>query len=81
MKKQLMNKTVYEPNKAVRVTVVNKPIYDEIGQLAGYDADVTVKIKRSYMEKELLFKSDDEIADFMGSVEYDDPQQSLGLGE
>lgn len=82
MKKQLTNKTVYQPNPGVKVTVVNKPIFDEeLGQVAGYDVDVTVKIKRPLMPQEIKFGSDDDIADFMGQIEYDDPQQSLFAGK
>lgn len=81
MKKQLTNRTVYQPNPGVKVTVVNKPIFDEeLGQVAGYDVDVTVKIKRPLMPQEMKFASDDDISEFMGSVSYDDPQQSLSLG-
>lgn len=78
MKKQLTSKTVYMPNPGVRVTVTNKPVFDEeLGQVAGYDVSVDVKIVRRLAPHELKFSSDDDIAEFMGSVEYDDPQQSL----
>lgn len=78
MKKQLTNKTVYSPNPSVKVAVTNKPVFDEeLGQVAGYDVDVTVKIKKTLQATELKFASDDDIAEFMGQVEYDDPQQSL----
>jgi hypothetical protein len=82
MKKQLTNKTIYVPNPSVKLTVTNKPIFDEeIGQVAGYDVDVTVKIKRNLMPQELKFGSDEDIAEFMGSVDFDDPQQELGFGK
>lgn len=78
MRKQLTNKTVYVPNPHVKVTVTNKPVFDEeVGQVAGYDVTVDVKIKRPLSPQELKFTSDDDIAEFMGQVEYDDPQQSL----
>ena len=80
MKKQLQNSTVYEPNKKIKVKVVNKPIVDELtGEMFGYGVTVTVTIKADIMEKELKFGSDDDIAEFMGQVEYDDPQQLLPL--
>lgn len=81
MKKQLTNKTIYEPNRDVKITVTNKPVFsEELGQVAGYDVDVTVKIKKNLAPEELKFGSDDDIAEFMGSVDFDDPQQELPLG-
>lgn len=76
MKKQLTQKTVYEPNKAVKVTVVNKPIYDEVGVQLGYKVDVTLKYTITDTV-ELKFTSDDDIAEFMNNINYDDPQQAL----
>jgi hypothetical protein len=38
MKKSLTSKTVYVPNRNVKVTVVNKPVFDDNGQKIGYDA-------------------------------------------
>lgn len=78
MKKQLTNKTVYEPNQGVKITVVNKPEEDDLGGIV-YTAEVTVKVKRKGLGSELRFTTDDEIADFMAQVEYDDPQQSLPM--
>lgn len=81
MKKQLSSTTVYEPNKNVKIKVVNKPIVDELtGEMFGFGVTVTVSIKKGIVEKELKFSNDDDIAEFMGQVEYDDPQQSLALG-
>ena len=79
MKKQLTTKTVYEPNHNVKITVTNKPIFDEDlgGQVAGYDVDVAIKIKKNLMPEELKFGSDEDIAEFIGKVDFDDPQQSL----
>lgn len=81
MKKSLTNTTVYEPNEGVKVKVTNKPLVDQdTGEQFGFDTSVTVKITKKKQAKELRFASDDEIAEFMGQVEYDDPQQSLALG-
>lgn len=81
MKKSLTNTTVYEPNAGVKVKVTNKPLVDQdTGEQYGYDTVVTVTISKKMQAKELRFASDDEIAEFMGQVEYDDPQQSLALG-
>lgn len=80
MKKQLTTKTVYEPNAGVKVTVTNKPLVDQdTGELYGFDTTVTVNISKKSQAKELKFGSDDDIAEFMGQVEYDDPQQVLPL--
>lgn len=81
MKKSLTNTTVYEPNEGVKVKVTNKPLVDQdTGEQYGYDTVVTVTISKKMQAKELRFASDDDIAEFMGQVEYDDPQQSLALG-
>lgn len=81
MKKSLTNTTVYEPNAGVKVKVTNKPLVDQdTGEQYGYDTVVTVTISKKMQAKELRFASDDDIAEFMGQVEYDDPQQSLALG-
>ena len=81
MKKSLTNTTVYEPNEGVKVKVTNKPLVDQdTGEQFGFDTVVTVKITTKMQAKELRFASDDDIAEFMGQVEYDDPQQSLALG-
>ena len=81
MKKSLTNTTVYEPNEGVKVKVTNKPLVDQdTGEQFGFDTVVTVKITKKMQAKELRFASDDDIAEFMGQVEYDDPQQSLALG-
>lgn len=80
MKKKLTNTTVYEPNKSVKLKVVNKPLIDiDTGEQYGYDTVVTVTITRKVQPKELRFSSDDEIAEFMAQVDYDDPQQSLPI--
>lgn len=39
MKKSLTSKTVYVPNPNVKVTVTNKPVFDEeLGRLLSYNA-------------------------------------------
>lgn len=78
MKKQLQNKVVYQPNKGVKITVVNKPEYDEtVGQIAGYTVDVIIKVVRKLQPQELKFATDDDVADFIGTIDVEDPQQSL----
>lgn len=81
MKKSLTSKTVYVPNPNVKVTVTNKPVFDEeLGQIAGYDVTVDVKVKGALRPQELKFGSADDVAEFMGAVDYDDPQQMLPIG-
>ena len=80
MKKQLTNTTVYELNKSVKLKVVNKLLIDiDTGEQYGYDTVVTVIITRKVQPKELRFSSDDEIAEFMEQIDYDDPQQVLPI--
>ena len=80
MKKSLTNKTVYVPNPEVKVTVTNKPVFDEeIGQVAGYDVTVDIKVKKLLQTKELKFGTDDDIADFVSQVSFDDPQTAFDL--
>ena len=76
MKKALQSKTVYEPNKQVKVTVVNKPVFNEDGTKLGFDARVTIATSMSRLD-EVSFSSDDEIADFVGAIDFTDPQQQL----
>lgn len=74
MKKGLKNTTVYEPNEGVKVTVVNTPILDDENVEIGVKATVTLKV--TAYEK-VNFNSADEIADWFGQVDFDDPQTNL----
>lgn len=78
MRKQLQSKTVYQPNPSVKVTVVNKPDIDEDGRRIGFTAAVTVNYRVSKLD-ELKFETDDDIAEFMGAIDYTDPQTELEL--
>jgi hypothetical protein len=78
MKKRLTNTTVYEPNNDVKLKVVNKPLVDpDTGEQYGYDTVVTITVTRKLQPKELRFSSDDDIAEFMAQVDYDESQQRL----
>lgn len=79
MKKQLKSSTVYQPNAGVKVTVVNKPIFDEVGTALGFDTDVTIKVKMVGRPQELKFSTDDQLSDFVNNVDFADPQQALPL--
>lgn len=76
MKKSLQSKTVYVPNQSVKVTVVNKPVFDDGDQKIGYDAKITLNYAVQKLD-EVKFASDDDIAEFMGAIDYTDPQQQL----
>lgn len=78
MKKQLQSSTTYQPNREVKVKVVNKPIYDgESKALIGYDARVTITYEAIGQPQELTFADVDEISDFVANIDFDEPQQSL----
>lgn len=81
MKKQLKSSTVYQPNAGVKVTVVNKPIFDEVGTALGFDTDVTIKVKMIGRPQELKFATDDQLSDFVNNVDFSDPQQLLPLNQ
>lgn len=74
MKKSLKSSTVYEPNNAVKVTVVNTPILDDENVEVGVKATVTLKV--TAFEK-VAFKTDDDIAEWFGAVDFTDPQTDL----
>lgn len=78
MKKRLTNTTVYEPNNDVKLKVVNKPLVDsDTGEQYGYDTVVTITVTRKLQPEELRFSSDDDIAEFMAQIDYDESQQRL----
>lgn len=82
MRKQLTNTTVYEPNGFVKVKVVNKPIVDvQTGEQFGYDVKVSMTYKAGAMDKALSFTTIDEMAEFLGNIDYDEAQQSLPIGQ
>lgn len=76
MKKQLQNKVTYAPNPSVKVTVVNTPEFDETGQKLGYKAKVTINYTTSKLD-EVKFVTDDDIAEFVGAIDFTDPQQEM----
>lgn len=78
MKKQLQSSTTYQPNREVKVKVVNKPIYDgETKVLIGYDARVTIIYEAIGQPQELTFADVDEISDFVANIDFDEPQTSI----
>lgn len=77
MKKQLTEKTTYEPNRRVKVTVQNKPEFDEDKQVTRYERKVTIAVDCGYSNDKISFSSDDEISQFLEEVDVEDNQQSL----
>ena len=80
MRKSLQRKTVYEPNTEVKITVVNKPVVDEVtGEQLGFKASMTVKLNIPVSSSELLFATADDIAKFMENINYEEAQQSINF--
>lgn len=76
MKKQLTEKIVYEPNDRLKVTVNNKPVYED-GAVVGYDRKMTVAFNAGYKNEKLAFATDSDIEDFVKGLDFEDPQQSM----
>lgn len=76
MKKQLTEKTEYKPNDKVTVSVTNKPVVDE-GAVTEYKRTVTIKVEEGYDREKLVFGTDADIAKWIETVDFEDPQQSL----
>jgi hypothetical protein len=77
MKKQLTEKTVYQPNTRVKVTVQNKPEFDEDTQVTRYERKVTIVVDMGASNDKIMFGTDEDIADFLANVDVEDPQLSL----
>ena len=82
MRKELTNSTVYQPNTFVKIKVVNKPVVDrDTGEQFAWDTKVTLSYKAGTTEKPLSFATIDELAEYIGNIDYDEPQLSLPLGQ
>lgn len=66
----------YNPNKGVKVKVVNKPVYED-DVFAYYERKVTITVNAGDHMKALDFKSDEDIAKWIETVEFENPQQEL----
>lgn len=76
MKKQFKEVTTYQPNKKVKATVTNTPVYeDEV--VTGYKRSVTITVNEGTDDNKLEFKGEDGLAKYVETVEFEDPQQSL----
>lgn len=78
MKKKLTEKIVYEPNRGVKVTVENKPELEEAG-VTRYKRKVTIVVEVGYSDQKLTFSKDEDIAKFVETIDFEDPQQELGV--
>lgn len=79
MKKQLTEKTVYQPNSRVKVIVTNKPVTTEEGKIDRYSVGVTISYDAGSFVEKLAFATDDDIAKFMENIDVEDPQQALAM--
>lgn len=77
MKKQLTEKTVYQPNSRVKITVQNKPEFDEDTQITRYERKVTINVNMGSSNEKVLFSTDDDIAKFLENIDVEDPQLDL----
>lgn len=80
MKRVSNNKDTYKVNDNVTVTVVNKREEDLDSGSVHYDRTVTVKIKAGkFAEKPLIFDQSSNLAEFIETVNFEDPQEMLPL--
>lgn len=77
MKKQLTEKTVYQPNSRVKVTVTNKPVLTEEGSVDRYEATVAIAYNAGSYKDRLKFGTDEDIQKFVEGMDIEDPQMSL----
>lgn len=80
MKKSSKFVDIYSPNKTVRVTVTNTPKYDD-GVFVDYNRSVTITIAAGRDKEQLKFQTDDAIARFIETVDFEEMQQALPLNE
>lgn len=77
MKKRIITDK-YDQNDTVSLTVKNTPQYDGEA-IVGYKPIVTIKVELPYQKTVYEFANDDAIADFIGTIDAEDPQQELGI--
>ena len=77
MKKSLTEKIVYQPNSRVKVAVTNKPEFDEDAGITRYERSVSITVKVGYSDEKLTFSDDEDIAKWIETVDFDDPQLSI----
>lgn len=80
MKKQFTEKIVYEPKAGVKVAVTNQPVPDPEGGPTQYKRKVTLTVELGISAEKTAFKDGDEMGDFFGNIDFEDPQVSLLAG-
>lgn len=68
----------YTPNKQVMVRVTNTPKYQD-DKFIDYDRTVTIKIMAGRDNETLKFESQDDIAKYIETVDFEEAQQELPL--
>lgn len=77
MKKQLTEKIVYQPNRRIKVTVTNKPEFDEEAGITRYERKVAITFDCGYSDEKINFADDAEIQNWVEQQDFEDPQLSL----
>lgn len=82
MRKELTQSTTYQPNTFVKIKVTNKPVVDrDTGEQFAWESKLQLTYKAGTTEKPLTFATVDELAEYIANIDYDEPQQSLALGQ
>lgn len=75
-----ITKTFIIKAKVTKVTVKNIPVMNDWNQVETYRTTVTIKHEVEQLNP-LDFKDADAIADFVGQIDFDDPNMKLDLDE
>lgn len=81
MKKQLTEKTVYEPRPGVKITVTNKPEFNSETGRTEYKRGVALAIDAGRSDSKFAFADTDEMGDYFGNIDFEEPQLSLPLND
>lgn len=68
------------PNKQVEVTITNKKVIEEDETLA-FQPTVTIKITLPKSGDQFKLSTDEDIAKFVETIDFEDPQEELPLDE
>jgi hypothetical protein len=80
MKKISNNRDTYKVNDNVTVVVSNKRHEDMESGSVHYERTVNIKVKAGkFADKPLVFDEAGSLNDFLETVEFEDPQESLAL--
>lgn len=81
MKKQLTEKTVYQPNERVKITVNNTPEMADGVMTQRYGRKVTIAVEMGFSRDKISFSTTDDILKFIESIDVEDPQQELPIND